>query len=157
MCFVWIWEQTEIISLYTIKCLVWDGVCLLRGTDWVFIYNFATLRLYMLLNAKRSWFNKMTQYTKRAPWLILFLLRHILLAQTKKTMIDCAILFCSQARHAGRLQCQKGHLLKLGYSSQLSLRLLKSLLKQTEDGFVLLLLANRWFVLSYRLSLSLSL
>jgi hypothetical protein len=43
MCFVWIWEQTAIISLYSIDWLVgfynWDGVCLLRGTDWVFIYN----------------------------------------------------------------------------------------------------------------------
>jgi len=41
MCFVWIWEQT-IISLYSVNCLVFynrDGVCLLRGTDWVFIYN----------------------------------------------------------------------------------------------------------------------
>jgi len=36
MCFVWIWEQTAIISLYSINWLVgfynWDGVCLLRGT-----------------------------------------------------------------------------------------------------------------------------
>jgi len=87
MCFVWIWEQTAIISLYSINWLVfitetecvycavrstfyvlltqciyvfcvdlrtisdyftvqhwlvgfynWEGVCLLRGTDWVFIY-----------------------------------------------------------------------------------------------------------------------
>jgi len=42
MCFVWIWKQTAIISLYNINWLVFynrDGVCLLRGTDWVFIYN----------------------------------------------------------------------------------------------------------------------
>ena len=43
MCFVWIWEQTTIISLYGINWLVgvynWDGVCLLRGTDWVFKFN----------------------------------------------------------------------------------------------------------------------
>ena len=42
MCFVWISEQTAIISLYSINRLVFinlDGVCLLRGTDWVFIYN----------------------------------------------------------------------------------------------------------------------
>jgi len=41
MCFVWIWEQTAIISLYSINWLVFirDGVCLLRGTDWIFIYN----------------------------------------------------------------------------------------------------------------------
>ena len=36
MRFVWIWEQTAIISLYSINWLVgfynWDGVCLLRGT-----------------------------------------------------------------------------------------------------------------------------
>ena len=42
MCFVWISEQTAIISLYSINWLVfynWDGVCLLRGTDWVFMCN----------------------------------------------------------------------------------------------------------------------
>jgi hypothetical protein len=41
MCFVWIWEQTAIISLYYINWLFYnqDGVCLLRGTDWIFTYN----------------------------------------------------------------------------------------------------------------------
>jgi hypothetical protein len=41
MCFVWIWEQTAIISLYSINWLVFitETKCLLRGTDWVFIYN----------------------------------------------------------------------------------------------------------------------
>ena len=41
MCFVWIWEQTAIISLYNINWLVFitQTECLLRGTDWVFIYN----------------------------------------------------------------------------------------------------------------------
>ena len=42
VCFVWIWEQTAIIPLYSINWLVfynWDGECLLRGTDWIFIYN----------------------------------------------------------------------------------------------------------------------
>jgi hypothetical protein len=42
MCFVWIWEQTAIIYLYNINWLVFnnpDGVCLLRGRDWIFIYN----------------------------------------------------------------------------------------------------------------------
>jgi len=37
-CFVWIWEQTAIISLYSINWLVLynrDTVCLLRGTDWI--------------------------------------------------------------------------------------------------------------------------
>ena len=40
MCFVWIWEQKAIISLY-INWLVFitDTECLLRGTDWIFIYN----------------------------------------------------------------------------------------------------------------------
>jgi hypothetical protein len=41
MCFVWISEQTAIISLYSINWLVFvarDAVCLLRGTGWVFIY-----------------------------------------------------------------------------------------------------------------------
>ena len=43
MCFVWIWEQTAIISLYSINWLVGfynrDRVCLLRGTSWVFRRN----------------------------------------------------------------------------------------------------------------------
>jgi len=41
MCFVWIWEQTAIISLYSINWLVFitETECLLRGTDWVFIYK----------------------------------------------------------------------------------------------------------------------
>ena len=41
MCFVWIWEQTAIISLYSINRLVFitETECLLRGTDWVFIHN----------------------------------------------------------------------------------------------------------------------
>jgi hypothetical protein len=38
MCFVWISEQTAIISLYDklIGFYNRDGECLLRGTDWVF-------------------------------------------------------------------------------------------------------------------------
>jgi hypothetical protein len=39
---VWIWEQTAIISLYKIKLTSLynrDGVCLLRGTEWVYKYG----------------------------------------------------------------------------------------------------------------------
>ena len=41
MCFVWIWEQTAIISIYSINWLVCitETRCLLRGTDWILIYN----------------------------------------------------------------------------------------------------------------------
>ena len=41
MCFMWIWVQTAIISLYCINYWFYnrDGECLLRGTDWVFIVN----------------------------------------------------------------------------------------------------------------------
>ena len=43
MCFAWIWKQTAIISLYSINWLVFffvrDGVCLLRRTDWIFVYK----------------------------------------------------------------------------------------------------------------------
>ena len=41
MCFVWISQQTAIISLYNINWLVFitETECLLRGTDLVFIYN----------------------------------------------------------------------------------------------------------------------
>jgi hypothetical protein len=38
LCFVWISEQTAIISLYSINWLVFitEPECLLRGTNWVF-------------------------------------------------------------------------------------------------------------------------
>jgi len=38
MCSVRIWEQTVIISLYSINWLVFitEGLCLLRGTSWIF-------------------------------------------------------------------------------------------------------------------------
>jgi hypothetical protein len=40
MCFVWISEQTAIISLYSIDWFYnTDGVCLLRGTDWILKIN----------------------------------------------------------------------------------------------------------------------
>ena len=41
MCFLWISEQTAIISPYSIDWLVFitETECLLRGMDWVFIYN----------------------------------------------------------------------------------------------------------------------
>jgi hypothetical protein len=47
MCFVWIWEQTAIISLQSTGRLVFvnETVCLLRGTDWVFKCNLGYLRL----------------------------------------------------------------------------------------------------------------
>ena len=45
MCFVSIWEQTAIISLYNELAGLYklDRVCLLRGTDWVFTHNAAYL------------------------------------------------------------------------------------------------------------------
>jgi len=41
MCFVWTSEQTAIISLYSVDWLVFitEMECLLRGTNWIFIYN----------------------------------------------------------------------------------------------------------------------
>jgi hypothetical protein len=41
VCFVWIWEQTAIISPYNFNWLVFitDRTCLLRDTDWIFMYN----------------------------------------------------------------------------------------------------------------------
>jgi hypothetical protein len=38
MCFVWISEQTAIISLYSINWLVFvtETECLLRGTDFIY-------------------------------------------------------------------------------------------------------------------------
>jgi len=40
MCFVWISEQTAIISLYfTNTAFIIETVCLLHVTDWTFKYN----------------------------------------------------------------------------------------------------------------------
>jgi len=41
VCFVWIWGQTAIISLYSINWLILiiDTECLLRGTEWIILYN----------------------------------------------------------------------------------------------------------------------
>ena len=41
VCFVWIWEQTAIIPLYSTDWLVFISKmeCLLRGTDWIFKHN----------------------------------------------------------------------------------------------------------------------
>ena len=53
MCFVWIWEQTAVISLYNTTLTGWfynrDGECFLRGTEWIFIYNstFCPHRVFM--------------------------------------------------------------------------------------------------------------
>jgi len=50
MCFVWISEQTAIISLYSINLMGFynrDGVCLLRGTDWVFIISFMLMSVFL--------------------------------------------------------------------------------------------------------------
>ena len=51
MCFVWIWEQTAIISLYSINWLVFvtETVCLLRGTDWIFIYRQFNIQQFYVL------------------------------------------------------------------------------------------------------------
>jgi hypothetical protein len=54
MCFVWISEQTAIISLYSINWLVFvtDGVYLLRGTGWILMYN---SRLILVLKGWSMW------------------------------------------------------------------------------------------------------
>ena len=51
MCFVWIWEQTEIISLYSMKRLVCitETKCLLRGTEWIFIYRQFNIQQFYVL------------------------------------------------------------------------------------------------------------
>jgi hypothetical protein len=50
MCFVWISEQTAIISLYSINWMVFynrDGACLLRGTDWLLNATFCPHSVFM--------------------------------------------------------------------------------------------------------------
>jgi len=63
MCFVWISEQTAIISLYDINWLVFYNrgrVCLLRGMDWVStdfgtwshqcsLFNFTTIIIIIII------------------------------------------------------------------------------------------------------------
>ena len=54
MCFVWIWEQTAIISLYSINWLVFynrDAVCLLRSSRWIPI----GFRYFDILHNAKSW------------------------------------------------------------------------------------------------------
>jgi hypothetical protein len=48
LCFVWISEQTAIISLYSINWLVCitETECLLRGTDWIFKLIQVDVRLF---------------------------------------------------------------------------------------------------------------
>ena len=69
---VWIWEQTAIISLYSINWLVFitETECLLRGTDWVFIYNstFCPHRVFMCF----VWISEQTAITSlyNINWLV---------------------------------------------------------------------------------------
>jgi hypothetical protein len=50
MCFVWISEQTAIISPYSINWLVFitETECLLRGTDWVYVIQVNIHKFYVL-------------------------------------------------------------------------------------------------------------
>jgi len=54
LCFVWIWEQTAIISLYNINCLVFitETQCLLRGTDCILTYNLGS---WSLASKREGW------------------------------------------------------------------------------------------------------
>ena len=46
MCFVWIRTNSDYFTVqhWLVGFYNWDGVCLLRGTDWVFIYSFVSLK-----------------------------------------------------------------------------------------------------------------
>ena len=74
MCFVWISEQTAIISLYTINWLVFitETECLLRGTDWVFIYNcmFCPHRLYLCVLCGSENKQRLFPYTTLTDWFV---------------------------------------------------------------------------------------
>ena len=50
ICFVWISEQTAIISLYNINGLVCitETECLLRGTDWMYICIYIYIYIYIV-------------------------------------------------------------------------------------------------------------
>jgi hypothetical protein len=52
MCFVWVSERTTTIYLYNIKRFGFYNLeegCLLRGTDWVFIYRQFNIRHFYIL------------------------------------------------------------------------------------------------------------
>ena len=74
MCFVWIWEQTAIISLYSINWLVLyntDGVCLLRGTDWVLyiiLRSAHTVYLCILCGSQNK--QRLFPYTALTDWFL---------------------------------------------------------------------------------------
>jgi hypothetical protein len=72
MCFVWIWEQTAIISLYSFNWLVFITVegCLLRGSNWIFnsdsyIFVLKWLTQYQCLNTRTT---SPTPDTRLARW-----------------------------------------------------------------------------------------
>ena len=68
LCFVWISEQTAIISLYSIKLPVFitEAECLLRGTDWVFNsdnYSFVLEGLTVHLLTCLKWLHTTEDHT----------------------------------------------------------------------------------------------
>ena len=69
MCFLWIWEQTAIISLYSIDWLVgfynWDGVCLLRGTFYI-LRSAHTVYLCVLCGSQNK--QRLFQCTALTGW-----------------------------------------------------------------------------------------
>jgi len=73
MCFVWISEQTAIISLYSINCLVCTTkrkrvYCAARAASWV---RFTFLFVFLQLSIKK-------QHTLGKCWGILFLLARLM-------------------------------------------------------------------------------
>ena len=68
MCFVWVWEQTAIISLYTINLSVFkiEAECFLRGRNWVFKsdrHSFV-LKVLILYGAKKHYALRYVQKQK---------------------------------------------------------------------------------------------
>jgi len=72
ICFVWIWEPTAIISLYSINWLVFynrDGMCLLRGTDCMLIKilrSAHTVYLCVLCGSENK--QRLFHYTALTDW-----------------------------------------------------------------------------------------
>ena len=72
MCFVWIWEQTAIVSLYNIKWLVFitETECLLRGTDWIFIIIHSTHRVHLCVLCGSENKQRLFPYTALIGWFL---------------------------------------------------------------------------------------
>jgi len=103
MCFVWIWEQTAIISLYSINWLVgfynWDGVCLLRGTLYI-LRSAHTMYLCVLCGSENK--QRLFHCTALTDWLVFITETECVYCAVRSTFYvlptQCIYVFCVDLR-----------------------------------------------------------